>query len=326
MIHNLARIFGAFATVAVCLLVSGTIASADPPRPVVGREPAREAVRENRAAVRDARIDRRAYRVPGDLGLRLGATADRGLAIANLATGGVFYGVGLRPGDYIVSVNGHRILSPGDFDRYLYAAGPDQPAQIIVWRNGSELTLTVQPNILYTDNYGYVDDLAYLGFQFDPQYANELYVSQVAPNSWAYRAGFRVGDVIKDWNGQRIRTPQEFGRIIHDQKPGRVAFNYMRAGETMRGNVAFEPIDRTARRDTPATGPTEVAPPTNSREPNPQPTLPVRPREPIPVVTPPGNPRVPIPTVPPPANPREPMPKVTPPASPSPTPAPRSER
>ena len=60
-------------------------------------------------------------------GFRLGAIADRGLAIANLVNNSVFYTAGIRPGDYIVSVNGHRIVAAGDFDRYLYAECADQP-------------------------------------------------------------------------------------------------------------------------------------------------------------------------------------------------------
>ena len=317
MIKTLAKYLGAGLATAAAVVVSGGIALAYPPPAEVGPGGPRAAVRENREAARDARIDRRAYRNPGDMGLRFGRMADRGLAIANLATGGAFYNAGLRPDDYIVSINGHRILAPGDFDRYLYAAGPDQPAQVVVWRNGADVTLTLQPNVIYTDNYDYDNFLNYFGVVFDPQYPNELVVERVLPNSLAFRAGLRAGDVISDWNGQAIRSPKEFARVIENEKPGHVAFDYRRGGQTMHGNFAYDrrenrPEDRTAERERPnTTGPANPNPP-NGRELNPGVTSPTG-REPTPGVTPLRNPREPTPGVTPPRNPREPTPGVTPP-------------
>ena len=235
MFKTLAKYLGAGLATAAAVMLSGGIAFADPPRADIGRESPRPAVRANREAARNARIDRRAYRASGDLGLRLGRLADRGLAIANLATGGAFYNAGLRPGDYIVSVNGHRIVAPGDFDRFLYAAGPDQPVQIVVWRNGAEQTITVQPTLLYTDTYDYDNYLNYFGIVLNPQYPNELIVQRVLPDSIAFRAGLRAGDVVTNWNGQVIRTPKDFARVIENEKPGRVAFDFRRRAKDDEG-------------------------------------------------------------------------------------------
>ena len=59
--------------------------------------------------------------------------------------------------------------------------------------------------MLYSNDtpYNYNDDLAYFGVQFDPQYANELYISRVLPGTYAYRIGLRPGDVINNWDGLR---------------------------------------------------------------------------------------------------------------------------
>jgi predicted metalloprotease with PDZ domain len=313
MIKALVRYLGSGAATAAAVLVGGRIAFADPPR-VEPRGP--EAVRETPRddAVRDARIDRRVHRAPGELGLRLGAIADRGLAIANLVTSSVFYNAGLRPGDYIVSVNGHRLTNQGDFDRYLYADGTDQAVRIVVWRDGREVAIDLQPNGLYADdtNDTYNTDLTYFGVEFDPQYQDRLVCLHVLPGSRAYLAGLRDGDEITTWHGDRIHSPRDFARAIHDEKPGRVDFEYNRGGKAVRTDVSF---DQRADARTPAQ--TSVIPPVNAREPATTGREPGR--DPIPTVTPPAN-RERIPTVTPPAS-REPMPKVTPPAAREPAPA-----
>ena len=298
MAKKFAKCLGSGVAAAAAVLVGGRIAFAEPPRvepraPDTVRETPREAGRE---AARDVRIDRRVRRAPGELGLRLGAIADRGLAIANLVNNSVFYTAGIRPGDFVVSVNGHRLVAVGDFDRYLYASG-DQPAQIVVWRNGAEQTIVVQPNVLYSnDAYAnYDNDLAYFGVEFDPQYTDRLVILRVLPDSLAFRAGLRVGDEITTWHGERLRTPRQFAQVIHDEKPGRVDFEYNRGSKAVRGDVNFE------RRPETRTDLKPITPP-DAREPG---------RDNIPKVTPPAG-REPMPIVtPPPA--REPIPKVTPP-------------
>jgi hypothetical protein len=304
MMKALTKYVSSAAATAAAVLVGGRIALADPPR-VEPRAP--EAVRETpREAARDVRVERRAHRAPGELGLRLGAVADRGLAIANLVTNSVFYTAGIRPGDYIVSVNGHRIVAAGDFDRYLYADGTEQPVRIVVWRDGREVVVNLQPNVLYANDASdtYTDDLNYFGVEFDPQYQDRLVVLRCIPGSRAYLAGLRDGDEITGWHGERIRSPREFARAIHDEKPGRVDFEYTRDSKAVKANVNFdrrEPARTALKPVTPnARDPREAVP--TGREPG---------RDPIPTLTPPAG-RTPIPTVTPPAG-REPIPTVTPP-------------
>lgn len=343
MFKSLGKYLGA-GTATAAMFVAGSIALADPPAygPRGDEVAPRAAARADaRADVRADRIDRRAHRAPGELGLRLGNIADHGLAIANLVTDSVFYNAGIRPGDYIVSIDGHQLTGPDQFDQYLYANGPNQPVTIVVWRNGADQTLTLQPNVLYANDnaaYNYNDDLAYFGVEFDPQYANELYISRVLPGTYAYRAGLRAGDVITNWDGRTVRTPQDFARMIHDEKPGRVAFDYSRGSQRMNANVDFDrradqgPGDRTAQRVTRNYPPADTnRPEQNPQEPNRvnpngqepnrvNPNAPTAPREPIPTLNPPATPREPTPTLNPPSNPREPIPTVNPPAPHSPSP------
>jgi predicted metalloprotease with PDZ domain len=307
MIKAITKYLGSGVATAAAVLVGGRLALADPPRveprtPEAVRETPREAGRD---AAQDARVDRRAHRAPGELGLRLGAVVARGLAISNLVESSVFYTAGIRPGDYIVSVNGHQIVAAGDFDRYLYANGADQPVQIVVWRNGADQTITLQPNVLYADNSAdnYDNDLSYFGVEFDPQYQDRLVILRCIPGSQAYLAGLRNGDEITTWHGERIRSPRQFAQVIHDEKPGSIDFGYNRGSKAMQGNVAFD------RRAESRTALKPVTP--NNGEPA---------RDPIPTVTPPAG-REPIPTVKPPVNPREPIPTVTPPASREPSPS-----
>jgi len=297
MVKTLVKYLGSGVATAAAMLVGGRIALADPPR-VEPRAP--EVVRET---PREARIDRRIHRAPGEMGFRLGAIADRGLAIANVVTNGLFYNAGIRPGDYIVSVNGHAIVAQGDFDRYLYADGADQPVRIVVWRGGREVAINLQPNVLYADdtNDTYTTDLTYFGVEFDPQYTDRLVCLRVIPGSRAYLAGLRNGDEITTWHGERLRSPREFARVVHDAKPGLVDFEYNRGSKAVQAQVNFDRReDRTSLK--PVLPPDSRTPAPTGREPG---------RDPIPTVTPPTG-REPIPTVTPPAG-REPIPTVTPP-------------
>ena len=88
--------------------------------------------------------------------------------------------------------------------------------------------------------YDYNTDLTYFGVEFDPQYTDRLMIRRVLPNSRAYLAGLRDGDEITTWHGERIRSPRDFARAIHDVKPGVVDFEYNRGSRAIRGQATFD--------------------------------------------------------------------------------------
>jgi S1-C subfamily serine protease len=50
---------------------------------------------------------------------------------------------GIRPGDFLVGLGGHAILSVGDFQTWLYVTGIDATAELALVRDGKPLTLKV---------------------------------------------------------------------------------------------------------------------------------------------------------------------------------------
>lgn len=87
--------------------------------------------------------------------------------------------------------------------------------------------------------YGYQESLSdhpgsYLGIgvqEVDSEQARELklkeergvVVTRIAEDSPAAKAGFRVGDVVLEYNGQRVEGVEQFMRMVRETPPGREA-------------------------------------------------------------------------------------------------------
>ena len=67
-------------------------------------------------------------------------------------------------------------------------------------------------------------------------------VTQVEDNSPAAKAGLKVGDVVLDYNGQRIEGTEQFVRIVRETPNGRqVKLNVHRQGSTMAMTATVAP-------------------------------------------------------------------------------------
>jgi len=216
-------------------------AVAVPPRDVPAvrdaRENARVQARDARIDAREARRQRRPFR---DWGLTLGQATARGLEIAAAATNSVAYQAGLRQGDVVVSINGHPVQGQADFDNFAYSDDVNGRAKVVVMRNGREAVLYLEPSALYLDAAP-ANDLDYFGVAIDDRYPDRIIVRRVLPNSPAFSAGLREGDVITSWHGQPIRSAAEFQRTVREAQPGAVDFEYSRDSKVARGEAKFGP-------------------------------------------------------------------------------------
>ncbi len=221
------------------VLLTGSALVAEPPAavPAPGVRGPRETVRDARTDVREARREHRPFR---DWGFRLGEATARGLAIADLATNSFAYRSGFRQGDYVVSINGHPVSGPADFERYAYTDDVDGRAKVVVWRAGREQVVYLEPSVLFADAAP-ANDLDYFGVALDDRYPDRVIIRNVLPNSPAYVAGLRNGDEITSWRGQRIASPGDFERDIRAMQPGTVAFDYSRDSKTARAEAKFGP-------------------------------------------------------------------------------------
>jgi S1-C subfamily serine protease len=81
--------------------------------------------------------------INGQLGSYFGAPDGEGVLVRSVNAGSVAEKAGLKAGDVIIKFNGERIRSLGDLREKLAAKNGSKPAQLSVWRNKSEITLTV---------------------------------------------------------------------------------------------------------------------------------------------------------------------------------------
>jgi serine protease Do len=84
-----------------------------------------------------------AEEINGQLGSYFGAPDGEGVLVRSVNAGSVAEKAGLKAGDVITKFNGERIRSLGDLRERLAGKNDGKPGQLSVWRNKSEVTLTV---------------------------------------------------------------------------------------------------------------------------------------------------------------------------------------
>jgi serine protease Do len=70
-------------------------------------------------------------------------------------------------------------------------------------------------------------------------------IEDVAEESPAARAGFRKGDIVVEFDGERVRSVRQFTRLVHETPAGRkIQASLVRSGQRM--NVTVEPRESNA--------------------------------------------------------------------------------
>lgn len=170
-----------------------------------------------------------------DIGLWFDRNDRNGLVISDISSKGAISRLGFHEGDRIVSVNGYRVAREADFMDYLFANDVrDQRVKVIVDRDGREEVVWVEPAMLI-EEYQYVenDPLENFGVVLDDRYDDRIVIWKVIPQSPAYYAGLRAGDVFTTFHGRPVTTRQDFVRIIGDLREGEVPVQ-VRRGERVR--------------------------------------------------------------------------------------------
>jgi S1-C subfamily serine protease len=184
-----------------------------------------------------------------DIGLWFNRSSRDGLVISDVSSKGAIARFGFREGDRIVSVNGQRVTREEDFIQYLLR-GNSRRVTVIVFRDGREQTIYVEPAVLVDDReYTEVDPLERFGIIVDDRYDDRIVVWRVVPRSSAYYAGFRAGDVIVTFGGRPYRTRTEFERGSRDWKAGDMNVQIRRGDRTRDLSVEIPNADRSDRRN-----------------------------------------------------------------------------
>jgi len=195
------------------------------------RTDSRDAVRDTRDAARDTRVDARVNRGRADrnLGLTFSTDSRDQLRVGELRDNSAFASSGIRRGDVIISINGRRLRSPGEFQRYYYQSRERVP--VIILRDGRQRTIYFDPApeealAEYRSGGG-----GYLGVMLNQQRQDAAIVRDVYPNSPAQRAGFRRGDMIVAVEGQEITGPGHLTEVVGSYDPGTDVEIEIAAGE-----------------------------------------------------------------------------------------------
>jgi hypothetical protein len=169
-----------------------------------------------------------------DIGLWFGRPVrGGGLVISDIATTGPIARLGFLEGDRIVSVNGQPVLSEPDFTRLLLT-GEANPAQVVVTRDGRNQSIVVDPTLFYQENLATtIEPLEQFGIVLDDRFDDRTVVWRVLPETPAFYAGFRPGDVITTAGGQSFTTRTQFERALAAMPAGEAVLR-VRRGDRVR--------------------------------------------------------------------------------------------
>jgi serine protease Do len=152
---------------------------------------------------------------------------------------------GLKPGDVVVSVDGHEVEDNGDLSSYIASKSPGTTVRLKVLRDGAEQTLAVKLGTFPEQPEGEEEDeggRAELGMTLRnltpevagrlelPRTATGVVVADVEGGSAAEDAGVQRGDLIVSVNGAAVGDVTEFQREIAKARPDGVARLRVRRG------------------------------------------------------------------------------------------------
>lgn len=178
------------------------------------------------------------------------AAEERGALVASVEPDGPAQKAGLQPGDVIVSVAGHKVANSRELAINVSQIAPGTEAQLSIYRNGKQQTVTVTVGQLNNDQAsGRVGRSAQgsptlgVGLQaITPQLRQQLQlpdsvrgavISEVQPGSTADQAGLQAGDVIVGVGDRAVGSPAEATRAIRDslKNSQAVALRIIRDGQ-----------------------------------------------------------------------------------------------
>jgi len=173
-----------------------------------------------------------------ELAKSFGAKEAKGVLVSDVMADSPAAKAGLQSGDILTEFEGKRMEGPGDLQRAVGLAAPGASAKVKVWREQGEKTLDVTIGEAPSDDREARGSApaprparAALGLEvrpITPEVARQLnlrstegvVVFRVEDNSPAGAAGVQRGDVIRELNGQRVRSIGEFEKVTKDVKEG----------------------------------------------------------------------------------------------------------
>lgn len=186
-----------------------------------------------------------------DLAEALGMPVAEGALVSRVFDDSAAQEAGVLDGDVVMSVNGNVVLGASDLRNEVGLLRVGETATLEIVRDGDPMVIDAiikarpeEPQLasLNTDQQqARTNDVEFMGALFGPidpdsdmaGRINGVQVIDVTPDSRAWMAGLRPGDVITEVARHKVTTPEQFADAVNNQDDGRVALH------VRRGNQAF---------------------------------------------------------------------------------------
>lgn len=173
---------------------------------------------------------------------RVGVNHWDGALVASVRAESAAEAAGLQAGDVIIAFDGRKVKTPSTLRAWIGVATPGKPyALTYVRKAGIETTVEIQVSGFKSPT---VESLEQLGAFVRPTRAEDnlpsnvigVYISRVAENSPADRAGLQAGDVISKVNSELVDSKHICDRLVSESK-GRARLLVYRQGTAMPINI-----------------------------------------------------------------------------------------
>src|SRR6059036_1034408 len=167
-----------------------------------------------------------------------GSKDSKGVLINEVMSDSPAAKAGLKPGDILLEFEGRPMEGPGDLQRAVGFFSPDRSAKVKIWRDQAEKTLEVRVGQAPDERQAQQQQRpgsgrarSMLGLEVrpvTPEIARQLnlrttdgvIVVRVEDGTAAAESGVQRGDVVKQLNGQTVKTMADFERLTRDMKEG----------------------------------------------------------------------------------------------------------
>lgn len=160
---------------------------------------------------------------------KFGLKEERGALVGRVIEGEPAEKAGIKKGDVILEVEGHKIKDTKDLLNTVARLQPGQKVKVKVWRDGKELTLTVElgerpaEGEISSEPVPSKEDRIGLTVQeITPEIAERMglekaegvLISNVKPGSPAAKAGLQKGDVIHEIERQAVKSVKDYQKAL----------------------------------------------------------------------------------------------------------------
>ena len=170
-----------------------------------------------------------------ELAQALKLSQNQGAVVMQVVPGSQAQKAGIKPNDVIVSVNGNPVSSAQDVSNVIGLLRVGTPVTLGILRNGKQITIHAQIGNTQSEQIASAEYPQLRGItvgnlnESSPLYGQVkgVLVTGVDPNSEAYSAGLRQGDVITAVNREAVSNVAEFRKALA-QAGGTVALRVRR--------------------------------------------------------------------------------------------------